>query len=171
MKNRILIFIILLSAIIISFCGCTDNETIKSTGLITVNTTDEIYEALETGPTLIMIGAVSGPFVCPACVDIKPVVQELATEYSGQVKFIYIDTNLQQKLASQFYVIQPQPIPAFYILLKSENGSIIYVTRNGETTKKLSEAMLVSYYSLPEPVDKNLLEVTIQHALRLRGQN
>ncbi len=154
MKNLIIITSLLLAAALLS-SGCTDQETGPRADLLTVNSTNEIETLLEKGPVFIEMGA----GWCPGCVEQKPIVEELATEYGDQVAFVYINTDKQPQLSNYFNVYY---IPDMTMIVSSDNGKFTYLTRWGTLTNDRHEAMMVG------PTSKSVLEVTIQDALRLR---
>jgi thiol-disulfide isomerase/thioredoxin len=165
------VLLIVFLTVLISLCGCVDQEpaTEPATNneLMTVNSTQDIDLLLQEGPVFIMIGRVTHP-VCPPCIETKPIIEQLAVEYSDRIKFIFISTK-QRQLVSQFYVAS---IPAYFMLVKSENNTIIFINKYGKLTSNPSEALMhPSYSGQPVPhLDKELtkkdLEMTIQHALR-----
>ncbi|MCG7850253.1 MAG: thioredoxin family protein [ANME-2 cluster archaeon] len=157
MKNLIIITSLLLAAALLT-SGCTDQETGPRADLLTVNSTNEIETLLENGPVFIDIGADR----CPSCVEQKPIVEELAAEYGGQVAFVYINTDKQPQLSNYFNVYY---IPDMTMIVSSDNGKFTYLTRWGTLTNDRQEAMIFGL------TPKSVLEVTIQDALRLRGTN
>ena len=151
MKNR-LMSIILLLVIVIFFTGCT--ESVDNTVLLRVNTTEEIDAILETQPVFIEIGASR----CPACNEQKPIIEELAKKYKDHIQFIYIDTDQQPQLARQFNVYY---IPDMSLIVKSDNGTYIYMNRYGSLTDDRLKARMVGF------TKKEVLEFTLDNALRL----
>ena len=171
MKSRFIILPFIVLTLMILFSGCTDQGSTAGSELSEINNTDDIFKALETGPVFIMIGRITYP-PCPACTETMPIVEKLAAEYGDQVKFIYIPTE-QQQLVKQFHV---QYIPAFFVLVESENDSIIFVNKYGIFTENLAEALISPSFSgqpipnLDKELTENTLEVTIQYALKFRDQ-
>jgi len=159
MKNRITILTLLLLAVMISFSGCTDGSTTQKSELATVNSIEEIDAMLENAPVFIELGRGAG--LCPSCVEQKPILEELAAKYEGKVHFIYIDVDNQKQLARQFNYLYV--IPDMTMIAASDNGKFIYVTNMGTLTSDRREAMVVG------PTPKNVLDVIIMDALRLRN--
>ncbi len=157
MKYLFIITSLLLAAALLS-SGCTDQDTAPRAELLTVNSFEEINAMLEKGPVFIEIGADR----CPGCVEQKPIVEELAAEYGDQVAFVYINSDKQPQLSNYFNV---HYIPDMTMIVSSDNDKFTYLTRWGTLTNDRQEAMMVG------PTSKNVLEVTIQDALRLRGTN
>ena len=156
MKKLYYIPIFLLFIVLISCCGCTDQEPTASSELLTINSIQDIDLLLEKSPVLIEIGAQR----CPACREQKPIIDELASEYGDQIQFVHIDSDKQQQLAGYFNIYY---IPDTIIIIEKDNNGYNYVTRYGTQTYNSQDAMMVG------SVTRNELEVTIQHALRLRG--
>ena len=154
MNNRITILTLLLLAVMISFSGCTDNSTAQKPELATVNSIEEIDAMLESAPVFIELGASR----CPACVQQKPVVEELAAKYEGKVHFVYIDTDKQNQLASKFNVYY---IPDIFVIARSDNGTYKYVL-DGDLTTNSEQAKMIGFTT------QGPLEITILDALRLR---
>jgi len=154
MNNRITILTLLLLAVMIALSGCTDNSTVPKSELATVNSIEEIDAMLESAPVFIELGASR----CPACVQQKPVVEELAAKYEGKVHFVYIDTDKQNQLASKFNVYY---IPDIFVIARSDNGIYKYV-QHGTLTTSCEQAKMIGF--TPE----GPLEITIMDALRLR---
>ena len=157
MRNRITILTLLILAVMILFSGCTDNSTAQKPELATVNSIEEIDAMLESAPVFIEMGAGR----CPACVQQKPIVEELAAKYDGKVHFVYIDTDKQNQLAQQFNYLHF--IPDMTMIAASDNGKFIYVTNMGTLTSDRREAMMVGL------TPNNVLDVIILDALRLRS--
>ena len=157
MRNRITILTLLLLAVMIAFSGCTDNSTVPKSELATVNSIEEIDAMLESAPVFIEMGAGR----CPACVQQKPIVEELAAKYDGKVHFVYIDTDKQNQLAQQFNYLHF--IPDMTMIAASDNGKFIYVSRMGTLTSDRREAMMVG------AIPKNVLDIIIMDGLRLRS--
>ena len=154
MRNRITILTLLLLALMTSFSGCTDNSTVQKPELATVNSIEEIDAMLESAPVFIEMGAGR----CPACVQQKPVVEELAAKYDGKVHFVYIDVDKQNQLAAKFNVYY---IPDMFVIARSDNGTYKYV-QHGILTSNCEQAKMIGF------TPKGPLEINILDALRLR---
>ncbi len=154
MRNRITILTLLLLAIMIAFSGCTDNSTVQNPELATVNSIEEIDAMLESAPVFIELGASR----CPACLQQKPVVEELAAKYEGKVHFVYIDSDKQNQLAAKFNVYY---IPDMFVIARSDNGIYKYV-QHGTLTTNCEQAKMIGF------TPQGPLEITILDALRLR---
>ena len=159
MRNRITILILMLLVVMISFSGCTDSSTTQNSELATVSSIEEIDAMLEKAPVFIELGRGGG--LCPACVQQKPILEELAAKYEGKVHFVFIDVDKQTQLARQFNYLYS--IPDMTMIATSDNGQFIYVSKTGTLTTDRREAMMVGWTS------KNVLDIIIMDALRLRS--
>ena len=154
MRKMIIILTLLLLAVMITFSGCTDSSTAQNPELATVNSIEEIDAMLESAPVFIELGASR----CPACLQQKLVVEELAAKYEGKVHFVYIDTDKQNQLSSKFNVYY---IPDIFVIAKSDNGTYKYV-QHGTLTTNREQAKMIGF------TPRDPLEITIMDALRLR---
>ncbi len=79
---------------------------------------------------------------CGPCKMIEPVIHELSKEYEGRVKFVKVDTDANQELASQFGIMS---IPTVMFFSK---GKV--------------EDMIVG--AVPSNVIKSKIETLVNHA-------
>jgi thioredoxin 1 len=75
---------------------------------------------------------------CPPCKAMEPVIEELATEYSGKVKFAKVDVDANPVTAQQFGIMS---IPTFLI---TNRGKVLDVLI-GAVPKKEFEASISKY--------------------------
>lgn len=68
---------------------------------------------------------------CGACQAVKPVVQDLAMELLGKVKFCEIDTQTNPALAAKYSITA---IPAFKLF---KNGKVVAETRGAMNKQQL----------------------------------
>ena len=154
----VLVLILLFLTVLISLCGCVDQEPVTpaaSNELITVNSTQDIDLLLQENPVFIKIGAQR----CPSCREQEPIITELIAQYGNQVKFVYIDSDTQSQLATQFNVYY---IPDMTMIVKKDSKGYNYVTRYGTQTYDRQEAMMIGL------TPKEVLEVPIKQAIKLR---
>jgi thiol-disulfide isomerase/thioredoxin len=152
------VLLIVFLAVLISLCGCVDQEPVipvTSNELITVNSTQDIDLLLQQSPVFIEIGAQR----CPSCREQEPIITELIALYGNQVKFVYIDSDKQPQLATQFNVYY---IPDMTVIVKKDSKGYNYVTRYGTQTYDRREAMMIGF------TPKEVLEVPIKQAIKLR---
>jgi len=152
------VLLIVFLTVLISLCGCVDQEPVTSAAsseLITVNSTQDIDLLLQQSPVLIKIGAQR----CPSCRKQEPIITELIALYGNQVKFIYIDSDKQSQLATQFNV---HYIPDMTVIAKKDSKGYNYVSRYGIQTYNRQEAMMIGL------TPKEVLEVPIKQAIKLR---
>ncbi|MCD4844188.1 MAG: thioredoxin family protein [Methanosarcinales archaeon] len=157
-KQYGVLIIIIFLTVLISLCGCVDQEPVTSAAsneLITVNSTQDIDLLLQQSPVFIKIGAQR----CPSCREQEPIITELIAQYGNQVKFVYIDSDKQSQLATQFNVYY---IPDMTIIVKKDSKGYNYVTRYGTQTYNRQEAVIFGF------TPKEVLEVPIKQAIKLR---
>ncbi|MEA3294406.1 MAG: thioredoxin family protein [Euryarchaeota archaeon] len=152
------VLLIVFLTVLISLCGCVDQEPVTpviSNELITVNSTQDIDLLLQQSPVFIEIGAQR----CPSCREQEPIITELIALYGNQVKFVYIDSDKQSQLATQFNVYY---IPDMTVIVKKDSKGYNYVTRYGTQTYDRREAMMIGF------TPKEVLEVPIKQAIKLK---
>ena len=59
---------------------------------------------------------------CGPCKMIEPVIHQLATEYQGRVKFVKVDTDANQEIATQFGIMS---IPTVMFFSKGNVEDIV----------------------------------------------
>ncbi len=73
----------------------------------------EVIEASQSLPVIVDMYAEW----CPPCKMIAPIIDKLATEYAGKVKFVKVDTDKNQALSMQYNI---RSIPTLMIFFKGE---------------------------------------------------
>jgi len=77
---------------------------------------------------------------CPPCKVSNPILEELAEEYSGQIKVYKVDVDLEQELASVFGI---QSIPSFlFIPVEGQPVMSQGIARTVEETKAMFESQI-----------------------------
>lgn len=121
-------------------------------------TMSEIDDALGRGPVFVEFGAEW----CYWCQEEKPVIANLAANYSG-VSFLNVDTGENPKLADDFYV---EGIPHMNIIVKKNpDGSYLYLGPDGRTTTDRYASRLRGYM----PYDELATLVESALAARING--
>ena len=87
----------------------------------------------------------------------KPILNELATEYGGKATIMTIDVDQSPKLADYFGV---NSIPDFSVIVGIEKGKYIYMQQDGTVTRSRFKARIIGLKD--KKVFENVLDVTIQ---------
>lgn len=72
---------------------------------------------------------------CPSCREVAPVVNQLADEYAGKVKFLTVNTEQNSKAPDEYRV---KSIPAFFYI---KDGAIISATTGAKSKENLKRAL------------------------------
>jgi thioredoxin-like negative regulator of GroEL len=88
---------------------------------------EQIKTSLQKGPILLKIGAEW----CEPCKEMKPILNQLATEYKGKATIISIDVDQSPKLADYFGV---NSIPDSFVIVGIKNGEYVYMQEDGSVT-------------------------------------
>ena len=88
---------------------------------------EQIKTSLQKGPVFLKIGAEW----CEPCQEMKPILNELATEYKGKATIISIDVDQSPKLADYFGV---SSIPNSFVIVGIKNGEYVYMQEDGSVT-------------------------------------
>jgi thiol-disulfide isomerase/thioredoxin len=113
-------------------------KTPEGTGngnVIEVTQLEQINTALNKGPVLLKIGAEW----CEYCQQLKPVINELATEYDGEATVMSIDVDKSPTLADYFGI---RSIPDSCVIVGIDNGAYVYRQEDGSVTKDRSQARI-----------------------------
>lgn len=114
---------------------------------------EKINTSLQKGPVLLKIGAEW----CGPCQEMKPVLNELTTEYQGKATIISVDVDQCPDLAEYFGV---SSIPDSTVIVKIENGKYVYMQENGNFTKDRFKARILGL------MDKGVYEKVLNYALQ-----
>ena len=125
----------------------TENDVVEVVQLERINTT------LKKGPVLLKIGAEW----CEACQNMKPIINELATEYRGTATIMTVDVDQSPKLADYFGV---SSIPDCSVIVGIEDGKYVYLQQNGKVTKSRSQARILGLNN--KTVFEKVLDFAIQ---------
>jgi len=87
----------------------------------------------------------------------KPILNELATEYGGKATIMAADVDQSPKLADYFGV---NSIPDFSVIVDIEKGKYVYMQQDGTVTTSRSQAKIVGLKD--KKVFENVLDITIQ---------
>lgn len=158
--KKVIILLILL-AVVISAEGCTEKTQANSTkadaglennNVIEVTSLEQINASLQKGPVFLKFGS----RWCKACRGMKPVFDELATEYGGKVTFMSVDVDQNLDLAKYFSV---EIIPDSTVIMGIENGKYVYLQRDGSTGTDRFKASVVGMHH--KEVYEELLDLAL----------
>jgi thioredoxin 1 len=128
-------------------------ETQGTSAVVEVIQLEQINTALQKGPVLLKIGAEW----CEYCQQLKPVLNELATEYGGKATIMSIDVDQSPTLTDYFGV---SSLPDSCVIVGTENGAYVYMQQNGKVTTDRSQARIVGFN------DKQVYEKVLDLALQ-----
>lgn len=179
--KKLVILLILLAAIIFT-AGCTEESQENSTNTQVIQERNEVVEATESEqnttpqeiqeegsvielvnleqintsvqqePVLMKIGSER----CGPCKAMKPMLQELATEYEGRARVISIDIDKSPDLATYFGIGY---IPDSTVIVGIKDGEYIYMKQDGSVTTDRFQARILG------TTEKSTLEDVMNLAL------
>jgi thioredoxin 1 len=88
---------------------------------------EQIKTSLQKGPVFLKIGAEW----CEPCQEMKPILNQLSTEYKGKATIISIDVDQSPKLADYFGV---SSIPDSFVIVGTKNGEYVYMQEDGSVS-------------------------------------
>jgi thioredoxin-like negative regulator of GroEL len=169
--NKLFISLILLAALFTA--GCTENvdksievdnstnvdnsteQEVQATGIVE-NLTDlaQINTSIQTGPILVKVGATW----CGECQKMKPILNELAAEYTGKATIMDIDIDQSPQLESYFATSY---IPDSFVIVGLENGEYVYMQGNGSATTDRFQARVLG--KMDTKVYEELLDKAVSY--------
>jgi len=142
----------------------TQSNSINSQGnqgtgtVVEVTQLEQINTALQKGPVLLKIGAEW----CGPCQDMKPILKDLATEYTGKATIMSIDVDQSPKLIDYFGV---GSVPDSSEIVGTENNRYVYMQEDGNTTIDRFKARILG------PQDKEVFEKVLDTSLQHEKNN
>jgi len=142
--RKLIILQILLATLIIA-TGCTEKAPDNSTNsqniqgvnsVVEVTQLEQINTALQKGPVFLKIGAEW----CEPCQEMKPILKDLATEYSGKATIMSVDVDKSPKLIDYFGV---GSVPDSSVIVGIENDEYIYMQEDGKVSKDRFQARIL----------------------------
>jgi thioredoxin 1 len=137
----------------------TESNSVNSPGnqgtgtVVEVTQLEQINTALQKGPVFLKIGAEW----CEPCQEMKPVLKDLATEYTGKATIMSIDVDQSPKLIDYFGV---GSVPDSSVIVGIENNEYIYMQEDGKVNKDRFQARILGLR------DKQELEKVLDLALK-----
>jgi len=141
--NRLIILLILIAAVLFT-AGCTENVDNSTTDAqeiqvsVVENLTDleQINTSVQKGPVLVKVGAEW----CGPCQQMKPILSDLAAEYTGKATIMSADIDVSPNLSVYFATSY---IPDSFVVVGLENGEYVYMQENGSVTADRFQARIL----------------------------
>jgi len=129
------------------------NITLQEEGTV-IEVTDlaQLNASLQQGPVLMKIGSER----CGPCKAMKPMLNELATEYKGKARVISIDIDKSPQLATYFGIGY---IPDSTIVLNVKGEEYVYMKQDGNITTDRFQARILG------TTEKSVLQDVLNLAL------
>ena len=138
----------------------TQNNPISSQGsqengsVVEVTQLAQINASLQNGPVLLKIGAEW----CEPCQEMKPILQDLATEYAGKATIMSIDVDKSPKLTDYFGV---NSVPDSSVIVGIENNGYVYMQEDGKVSTDRFQSRILG---LMDKQDfENVLDLALQN--------
>lgn len=135
----------------------TIQETQQESNVVEVISLEQINASLAQGPVLLKIGSKH----CGPCQAMKPMLEELATEYAGRATITSIDITESPDLEAYFEIGY---VPDTSLVVGIEDGDYVYLQENGTVTKDRFQARIQGQ------MEKDVYENRINLALLQEGK-
>jgi thiol-disulfide isomerase/thioredoxin len=136
----------------------TSQETQEGSSVVQVTSLEQINTSLEQGPVLVKIGSKH----CGPCQAMRPMLKELATEYSGKATIASIDITESPDLEAYFEIGY---VPDTSLIVGIEDGDYVYMQEDGAITKDRFKARIQGQ------MEKEVYENRINLALLQEGKS
>jgi Thioredoxin domain-containing protein len=133
-------------------------ETQNESSVVQVTSLEQINASLKQGPVLMKIGSKH----CGPCQAMRPMLKELATEYSGKATIVSIDITESPDLATYFDIVY---VPDTSLIMGIEKGEYVYLKEDGTLTKDRLQAKIRGQ------MEKDVYTKRIDLALLQEGKN
>lgn len=131
----------------------TTQETQEGSSVVEVTDLEQINASLQQGPVLMKIEAEN----CGTCKAMEPMIQELAAEYEGKVRFISIDMSRSPQLAGVYF--GAGYVPDITVIVNIKDGEYVYMQQDGNVITDRFKARITG------PREKGIYEDVLNHAL------
>jgi thioredoxin 1 len=154
--KKLALLLILLAAVLFT-AGCT-GDFMNSQGspgksaVVEVTRLEQINTSLLDKPVFLKIGAKW----CPHCRAMKPILEKLAAEYTGNATIAAIDIDKSPELTEYFGVKQ---IPDSCMIVGIENGTYVYMQENGTVSMNRSQARFIGLNETAGPNEETFKKV------------
>jgi thioredoxin 1 len=165
MKKLVLLLILL--AAVLCTAGCMGNSLTSqgSSGkgtVVQVTKLEQINTSLQKTPVFLKIGAKW----CSHCRSMKPILEKMAAEYTGNATIAAIDVDQSPELAEYFGV---KAIPDSSVIAGIENGTYVYMKEDGNVSMDRSQARFIGLNETAGPNEETFKKV-LDLALLQRGK-
>ncbi len=139
----------------------TPQETQEGSSVVEVTDLEQINASLQQGPVLMKIGSEN----CGPCQAMKPMLQELATEYAGRAKVISIDMGKSPQLAGYFGAGY---VPDSTVIVNLTDGEYVYMHQEGYVTTDRFKARITGLWE--KDIYEDVLNLAILQAEKDKSQ-
>lgn len=137
---RQLVILLILLASVLFTAGCTEQDPVPQvdSSVVEVTQLEQVNTSLQNGPVLLKIGAEW----CGPCQEMKPILNELATDYKGKATIMSVDIEKSPELSGYFEV---GSIPDCSVIVGIENRKYLYMQEDGNVTTDRFKARIIGY--------------------------
>lgn len=122
--------------------------------VVEVTQLEQLNASLQKGPVLLKIGAEW----CEPCQEMKPILQDLATEYAGKATIMSIDVDKSPKLTDYFGV---SSVPDSSVIVGIENNGYVYMQEDGKVSTDRFQSRILGLRDKQE--FENVLDLALQN--------
>jgi thioredoxin 1 len=159
---RKLVLLMILVALVLFTAGCAEtpgNSTSSDIGkgkstVAKITQLEQINTSLQKGPVFLKIGSKW----CPACRSMKPILENLTSEYEGNATIASVDVDQNPELAEYFGV---EAIPDSCVIVSIENGKYVYMQENGNVSTDRLQAKIIGLNNSDEKVFEKVLNLAL----------
>lgn len=113
--------------------GCSNDDDI-----LNIQSAADVIEMLEDDATMVVV---IGQTTCGACIQYKPVLEELLTNYDFDLTYVELDLDNRDDLAILVddYLVEANATPTTYVFVEGERVDMIVGYMDYRTTKAFFE--------------------------------
>lgn len=154
--RKLVLSLILLAAVLVT-AGCIGNAmnaqgSSGKSAVVEVKQLEQINTSLQEGPVYLRMGS----RLCPHCRDMKPTIEKMAAEYTGNATIAVIDVDKSHELAKYFGV---KHYPDSCVIVGIENGTYVYMKENGNISTDRLQARFIGFNETAGPNEENFTKV------------
>jgi len=166
MKKLVLLSILLSAVLFMAGCIGDSMNSQGSSGksaVVVVTQLEQINTSLQKNPVFLKIGSIW----CPECRAMKPILEKMAVEYTGNATIASIDVDKSPELAKYFEV---EFIPDSCVIVGIENGTYVYMQEDGNVSVNRSQARFIGLNETDGP-DEETFEKVLDLAVLQKGMD